>query len=92
MDFAKIFDILPDAVCIVDVLGDIIHSNDHFQKSIMKISAPVNFFTDVLHQRHQEIYGTVEQMQSDGLTTGGLSISLGSLKTLTMSDGSQQCE
>lgn len=93
MDFAKIFDILPDAVCIVDVHGGIIRSNDNFRRSIMDFSAPVNFVTDVLHQHHQEIYSaTVEQMHSDVLTDGGLCKQLGPLKTLTTSDNSQQCK
>ena len=59
----------------------------------MDFSAPVNFVTDILHQHHQEIYNTtVEQMQSDVLIDGGLCKQLGPLKTLTMSDNSQQCE
>lgn len=92
MNFVSIFDNLPDAVCVVDELGLILESNRCFKKTVTKSVAAVNFPSDVLHQQHQHEYCAVlERMVSNRLTGNEEPLSLGVMRTFTMSVKSQQC-
>jgi hypothetical protein len=93
MDFSVIFSNLPDAVCVVDALGNIIHSSDLFQQTFVKSGLSINFVADVIHQQHRSrYYITLEQVRSDYSLGTKRYVSLGLLKTLTISQKFQQCE
>jgi hypothetical protein len=93
MENLDIFNELPDAVCIIDSVGNVQRSNIQFEKLILKSVAAVNFLTDVLHSQHQEKIGlTMENMQTDGIAENHGCRVLGVLNTLTMSERSQKCK
>lgn len=93
MDFSVIFRNLPDAVCVVDNLGNIIQSSDLFQETFVNSGLSINFVNDVLHQQHRSEYDiALEKVKSDFRLGTKRCVSLGLLKTLTISQKFQQCE
>lgn len=93
MDFSVIFNNLPDAVCVVDALGNIIQSSDLFQETFVKSGLAVNFVADVIHQQHRSQYDIALEQVRSGFRLGTKRyVSLGFLKTLTISQKFQQCE
>jgi hypothetical protein len=93
MENLDIFNQLPDAVCIIDSVGNVQRSNLQFERIIVKSAAAVNFINDVLHSQHQEKIGlTMKNLQTDGIAGNHGFRALGVLNTLTMSERSQQCK
>jgi PAS domain-containing protein len=93
MENSDIFNQLPDAVCIIDSVGNVQRCNLQFQKIILKSAASVNFINDVLHSQHEEKIGlTMENLPTEGTAENHGFRALGVLSTLTMSERSQQCK
>lgn len=93
METINLFDYHPDAVFIMDMQGNIEQSNIQFQKTVSKTSLGVNFLVDILHSQHEEKFGMIiEQMQADAVIDSHKCMSLGVLKTLTMSTDTHQCK
>ena len=93
MDYFELFINHPDAVCLVDVVGNITESNDEFKTTVVKSFTGVNFLADIIHAQHHQKYGTViEQLQADRLAGVRRGQRLGTFKTLTMSAEFQSCK
>jgi len=86
MENSDIFNRLPDAICIIDRNGNIQRSNIQFERKIIRSTAVVNFFNDILHSQHQEQIGlTLEDMQKTNPESNACR-ALGLLNTVTMSE------
>ena len=93
VDHSEIFNNLPDAVCIIDVVGNIQVSNNQFKRTIVNSAGGVNLLGDIIHAQHQEEYGlTIEKLQADYLIGTNKTLKLGVMKTLTMTRESQSCK
>jgi hypothetical protein len=94
MENPDVFNHLPDALCIIDGLGNVKQANDLFQKTIVKTlsSGTINFINDILHSQHLEQFGiALEKLQTNSSTESQRHIALGALKTLTLSKELQSC-
>ena len=92
IDYSEVFDFLPDAVCIVDTVGNIISSNAAF-KTIILNCPNCGFVTDIIHSQHLEKYDmSIKKLQSNRQNGIMERLELGALKTLTISKEFNLCE
>jgi hypothetical protein len=87
---AKVFNALPDPVCIIDLAGDIVASNDCFQSQIIRNhkGGYANILSDILHSDNKKLLSDV--IESSILSGNHGPINLGPTKALTFT-GENQC-
>lgn len=92
-DYSDVFNCLPDAVCIIDIVGNVITSNSAFKKTIVDSFSCVNFVTDLIHAQHLEKYDSIiQKLLSNHLSGVQECLQLGTMKTLTMPRELESCE
>lgn len=96
---SQLVDALPDAVCVVDAIGNVLQSNKQFQRKIFSSSdeisvgsqQPSNFVRDILHVEHQwKFTSAMNMIQAKVLLEEDAAHSIALLFTKTLVKGSSK--